>query len=133
MKRRKFIRDVSVLTAGASVMPFVPGCRGKNPNKLINIGMIGTGSHGVERNLKHYLKYPELCRVVAVCDVSMSRATSAKNLVNNTYKNKDCKVFQDFRELLEVEIHRCRSDFDTRPLACPDIGNGCFERKAYML
>jgi len=63
--------------------------------------MIGVGSQGVERNLKHYLEYPELCRVVGVCDVSMSRATSAKNLVNNTYKSKDCKVYQDFRELLE--------------------------------
>ena len=56
---------------------------------------------GVERNLRHYLKYPELCRVVAVCDVSMSRATSAKNLADNTYGTKDCKAYQDFRELLE--------------------------------
>jgi predicted dehydrogenase len=63
--------------------------------------MIGTGSQGVERNLRHYLKYPELCRVVAVCDVSMTRATSALNLVNNTYKTYDCKAYQDFRELLE--------------------------------
>ena len=101
MKRRKFIKDVSIITAGAPVIPLATGCGGKHPNNLINIGMIGTGSHGVERNLKHYLKYPELCRVVAVCDVSMSRAMSAKNLVNNTYKSKDCKVYQDFRELLE--------------------------------
>ena len=51
--------------------------------------------------MKLYLKYPELCRVVSVCDVSMSRATSAKNLVDNTYKSKDCKVYQDFRKILE--------------------------------
>jgi len=82
-------------------MPFTTGCKRIRANDLINIGMIGTGSHGVGRNLKHYLKYPELCRVVAVCDVSMTRATSAMNLVNNTYKNKDCIVYQDFRELLK--------------------------------
>jgi|OpeIllAssembly_1097287.scaffolds.fasta_scaffold32058_2 predicted dehydrogenase len=99
MKRRRFLRDISIAAAGTSILPLISTCR--NSDNLIHIGMIGTGSHGVERNLKHYLKYPELCRVVAVCDVSMSRATSAKNLVNNTYKNKDCKVFQDFRELLE--------------------------------
>jgi predicted dehydrogenase len=63
--------------------------------------MIGTGSQGIERNLRHYLKYPELCRVVAVCDVSMTRATSAMNLVNNSYKTYDCKAYQDFREILE--------------------------------
>ncbi|NLF43674.1 MAG: Gfo/Idh/MocA family oxidoreductase, partial [Bacteroidales bacterium] len=68
---------------------------------LITIGMIGTGSHGTGWNLKHYLMYPELCRVVAVCNVSRSRAENAQNLVNNTYKSKDCKIYQDFRELLE--------------------------------
>lgn len=101
MKRRTFLRDVGIMVAGASIIPMNSGCGWKNPNNLITIGMIGVGSHGVGRNLSHYLKYPELCRVVAVCDVSMSRAISAKNLVNNTYKSKDCKVYQDFRELLE--------------------------------
>jgi len=101
MNRRIFIRNSGIAIAGAWIIPLTTGCGGKHPNELINIGMIGTGSHGTEWNLKSYLKYPELCRVVAVCDVSMSRATSAKNLVNNTYKSKDCKVYQDFRELLE--------------------------------
>lgn len=100
MERRIFVRNSGIAIAGAWVMPLATGCGRKHPNDLINIGMIGTGSHGTEWNLRHYLKYPELCRVVAVCDVSISRATSAKNLVNNTYKSKDCKVYQDFRELL---------------------------------
>ncbi len=99
MNRRIFLKNSGIAIAGAWFIPLASGCR--HPNGLITIGMIGTGSHGVERNLKHYLKYPELCRVVAVCDVSMIRAASAKNLVNNTYKSKDCKVYQDFRELLE--------------------------------
>lgn len=101
MKRRIFIRNSGIAIVGACVIPAATGCVLKHPNNLINIGMIGTGSHGTEWNLKHYLKYPELCRVVAVCDASLSRATSAQNLVNNTYKSKDCKVYQDFRELLE--------------------------------
>lgn len=102
MKRRVFIKNSGLALAGACIVPAAAsGCKGKGPSDLITIGMIGTGSHGVDYNLKHYLDYPELCRVVAVCDVSMSRATSAMNLVNNTYKNKDCKVYQDFRELLD--------------------------------
>ncbi len=101
MKRRTFIRNSSIVFAGASVLPLNFGCNGNHPNELITIGMIGVGSQGVERNLRHYLKYPELCRVVAVCDVSMTRATSAMNLVNNTYNAVDCKVFQDFRQILD--------------------------------
>lgn len=101
MDRRSFLRNTTITLAGAAIIPLSSGCNLKNPNNLITIGMIGTGSQGVERNLRHYLKYPELCRVVAVCDVSMTRATSALNLVNNTYKTYDCKAYQDFRELLE--------------------------------
>ncbi|HUX58002.1 MAG TPA: Gfo/Idh/MocA family oxidoreductase [Bacteroidales bacterium] len=100
MNRRVFLRNSGIAIAGAYIIPLTTGCSKKHPNDLINIGMIGTGSQGIERNLKLYLKYPELCRVVAVCDVYMPRATSAKNLVNNTYKSKDCKAYQDFRELL---------------------------------
>ncbi len=100
MDRRTFLKNTGIAAAGASLIPLTNGCTGKSPNDLITIGMIGVGSQGVERNLRHYLKYPELCRVEAVCDVSMTRATSAKNLVNNTYKSTDCIVYQDFRELL---------------------------------
>ena len=101
MDRRSFLRNTTIAIAGASIIPINSGCKLKNPNNLITIGMIGTGSQGIERNLRHYLKYPELCRVVAVCDVSMTRATSAMNLVNNSYKTYDCKAYQDFREILE--------------------------------
>jgi myo-inositol 2-dehydrogenase / D-chiro-inositol 1-dehydrogenase len=101
MKRRIFLRNSGIAIAGGWIIPVVSGCGTNHPNDLITVGMIGTGSHGTEWNLKHYLKYPELCRVVAVCDVSMSRAASAKNLVDNTYNSKDCKAYQDFRELLE--------------------------------
>lgn len=101
MDRRIFLKNSGISLAGISVLPLTTNCVKKHPNDLITIGMIGTGSHGTGWNLKHYLKYPELCRVVAVCDVSMSRATNAQNLVNDAYKSKDCKVYQDFRELLE--------------------------------
>ena len=103
MNRRIFLRNSGIAVAGAWIFPLTSGCSSKHPNGLINVGMIGTGSHGTEWNMKCYLKYPKLCKVVAVCDVSMSRATSAQNLVNNTYKSKDCKVYQDFRELLEYK------------------------------
>jgi len=101
MDRRIFLKNSGISLAGISVLPLTTNCAKKHPNDLITIGMIGTGSHGTGWNLKHYLKYPELCRVVAVCDVSMPRAINAQNLVNESYKSKDCKVYQDFRELLD--------------------------------
>jgi len=101
MQRRVFIKDLSIVAAGASFVPLAARCRRRHPDNLINIGMIGTGSHGTTWNLKHYLQYPGLCRVVAVCDVSMSRAMNAKNIVNDAYKTKGCKVYQDFRDILE--------------------------------
>jgi len=99
MDRSTFLKTTGLAIGGTMIFPM--GCGKKHPNDLITIGMIGTGSHGTGWNLKNYLKYPELCRVVAVCDVSLPRAINAQNLVNNTYKSKDCKVYQDFRELLD--------------------------------
>lgn len=101
MNRRYFIENLGI--AGALTLMLPLGCKIKKPGELITIGMIGTGSHGVAWNLKGYLRYPELCRVVAVCDVSLSRAKNTRKIVNEAYKSNDCKVYQDFRELLEDE------------------------------
>ena len=100
MRRRVFIKNAGMVAASASLLPLITSCGAKKPNSLITIGMIGVGSQGTERNLKYQLKYPELCRVVAVCDVSMSRARIAKKIVDDTYKTTDCKAYQDFREII---------------------------------
>jgi len=99
MDRKHFLGNLGLAVAGTCIIPL--GCKTKKPNELITIGMIGTGSHGVGWNLKGYLRYPELCRVVAVCDVSLLRAKNTKKIVDEAYRSNDCKVFQDFRELLE--------------------------------
>ena len=56
MDRRSFLKTTGVVAAG---IPIISSCGLKKPNELITIGMIGVGSQGVERNLRHYLKYPE--------------------------------------------------------------------------
>lgn len=100
MERRNFIRNTGIALAGTTIIPLAARCGRKNPNALINIGMIGTGDHGTGWNLKYYLQYPELCRVVAVCDVGLSRAKKAKKIVDEAYKTTDCKIYQDFRDVL---------------------------------
>jgi predicted dehydrogenase len=53
-------------------------------------------------------------QVVAVCDVDKKHRERAKNLVDKKYGNSDCKMYLDFRELIE------RKDIDALSLALPD-------------
>ena len=80
--RRDFLKKAAFVSGGTMLMPSVIGCSGKtSPNDLINIAMIGLGSHGVH-NLKNYLKLSDLCRVVAVCDVYKPLAEQGKKIVD---------------------------------------------------
>ena len=75
--------------------------------------MIGTGEHGILRNLNNYLKIPE-CQVVAVCDVDESRMLKAKHMVDEAKGDKGCKTFADFRDILQ------RKDIDAVQISTPD-------------
>ena len=115
--RRRFIKEASVFASGTLMMPTIMSCNSKNrssPNNLINIACIGLGSHGIQHNLKNYLNLQDLCRVVAVCDVYLPLAKKAKKIVDETYGNKDCKIYQDFREVL------ARPDIDAVQITTPD-------------
>lgn len=115
--RREFIRKASLFTSGALILPTAFSCTEKKKNAandLINIACIGLGSHGTGHNLANYLKLKDLCRVVAVCDVYKPLAEKAKKIVDETYGTKDCKVYQDFREIL------ARTDVDAVQITTPD-------------
>lgn len=115
--RRKFIKKASVFTSGTLLIPAVMSCnrnKKSSSNDLINIACIGMGSHGIQHNLKNYLNLQDLCRVVAVCDVYLPLAEKAKKIVDETYGNKDCKIYMDFREVL------ARPDIDAVQITTPD-------------
>ena len=115
--RRDFIKKTSIYTSGAILLPIGFACKDKRPasaNGLINVAMIGLGGHGLNYNLKHFLKWKDLCRVVVVCDVYKPLADKAKKIVDEAYGNKDCKVYQDFREVL------ARPDIDAIQSTTPD-------------
>jgi len=111
--RRKFLKNSGLIASGSIVLPMiVPSCA-FGANDRITVGMIGTGDHGTNWNLAAYLKLDD-CRVIAVCDVDASRARNAKAITDEKYRNRDCIVYNDFRELLE------RKDIDAVQISTPD-------------
>lgn len=109
--RRRFIRTAAIGSAPLIFAPRLFG--GKAPSKQITLGFIGVGDHGLNYNLKRFLK-EEDCRAVAVCDVFASRTQQAKEVVDAHYQTKDCHEFSDFRELL------ARDDIDAVAISTPD-------------
>jgi myo-inositol 2-dehydrogenase/D-chiro-inositol 1-dehydrogenase len=83
------------------------------PSEKINMGFIGMGGHGVNRNLRMFLRQPD-ARAVAVCDVYKSRSESAQKLVHSHYKSDGCSAVTDFRRVLD------RKDIDGIMISTPD-------------
>jgi hypothetical protein len=73
----------------------------------IGIGNMGGGDQGA------FLRRGDV-QYVAASDVKKDKQNRALNNVNGRYKNKDCKIYNDFRELL------ARDDIDAVHIATPD-------------
>ncbi|MHC4213512.1 MAG: Gfo/Idh/MocA family protein [Planctomycetota bacterium] len=118
ISRRSFLKKTSALTAGAVAFPYIvpSSAMGRSgtiaPSNRIVMGAIGYGWQG-GNNTKDLLRKKEV-QYVAVCDVDKNHLEQAKTVVNNTYKNKDCATYSDFRELL------ARTDLDAVNIALPD-------------
>ncbi len=121
MNRRKVIDRRGFLKAAAgtalSAPLFIPAAAigrdgNTSPSNRITMGFIGTGSQGMGI-MGGFLGRGDV-RVVAVCDVDRNRLNNARDRVNNRYRNEDCAVYTDFRELL------ARKDLDAVGLALPD-------------
>jgi predicted dehydrogenase len=108
--RRSFLKG-----AGAALL--VPGREWArtdrvSPSNRITLGVIGWGMMGPS-NTKAFLQQSD-CQVVAACDLHKDHLQSAVDTINNRYANKDCKAYQDYRELL------ARDDIDAVMIAVPD-------------
>ena len=100
-KRRQFLKSSLLLGGGMAILP--SALRGNTaPSKRVNIAMIGTGRQGVYSNMRTFLGMDNV-KVVAVCDVDRLRVNFAKRMADQSYGNKDCKAFTDFREAIEVD------------------------------
>lgn len=100
ISRRAVLRGLS-----AAAFPLILPSRlfgNTAPSRTINLLMLGCGRQAYHTNLPTLLGMPNV-RVVAVCDVDNWRAGVSKKKVDETYGNKDCRVFRDHREAYEME------------------------------
>lgn len=117
--RRRFLQRSFLLAGAGALAPqivssAVLGADGQvAPSNRIQVGFIGTGSHGMGWNLPPYLRHPS-ARVVAVCDVDQRHLVRARETVNEKYGSDDCFATRDFREVL------ARKDIDTVMISTPD-------------
>lgn len=103
LNRRSFNKTIFAGTMGAVASNNLFGAQA---NDRLQIGFIGVGTMG-RGHLGAFLNMKEV-QVVAVCDVVEERLQMAHKMVGNKYAGpnsqtefKDCKVFKDFRKLLE--------------------------------
>ncbi|MGI8602228.1 MAG: Gfo/Idh/MocA family protein [Verrucomicrobiales bacterium] len=112
--RRHFLkRSAAVLLAPAVIPSRVLGLDGATaPSNKISMAIFGWGMQG-PHNTGQFLGMPEV-QVVASCNVDQKHLEVSLNRINDHYKNKDCKSYKDFREVMQ------RKDIDAVMLALPD-------------
>jgi hypothetical protein len=102
--RREFLR-LSISTGAVIAVPSIVPSRvlGKDgaaaPSDRITLGVIGMGSR-CTYDLRAMLGFSDL-QCVAIADVQASRRDAGKRLVDGHYKTQDCRLYRDFRELLD--------------------------------
>lgn len=118
LSRRKFLRNTSMVSAGAILAPTIlPSCT-KGANDRILVANIGTGSMG-NAVIKNWLMPVKSILNVATCDTYQYRREIAAQYINKTYKEwginaPECKNYLHFEEILE------RSDIDAVNIVTPD-------------
>lgn len=111
--RRDFLKSAAAVTVLA---PAAEAALARQPklaaNERITMATIGTGGQG-SGDMGGFMSFPQV-QMVAVCDVVPEHRERAKKSVNDKYKNTDCKVYSDFRDVL------ARDDIDAVLIGTPD-------------
>jgi len=98
--RRRFLGGILTSTMAPLVLPgSVLGLNGATaPSNRIAFGGIGMGNRALYI-LPNFLAQPDL-QFIAVSDARADRRKASSEAINAHYRNADCRVYNDFRELL---------------------------------
>jgi hypothetical protein len=112
--RRNFLKTAAATVACPYIITSTAlGAEGRAPaSDRVVMGGIGIGNQG-SGDQGAFLGRSDV-QYVAACDVKKSKRQESKNRINGQYKNNDCKLYSDFRELL------ARPDIDAVHVATPD-------------
>jgi predicted dehydrogenase len=112
--RRQVLVGGFAATSALALSPRISGATQRTilANDKINLGVIGIGPR-CTYDLQAMLPFADI-RCVAIADVQASRRDAGKKLVDQHYGNSDCKLYRDFRELLD------RKDIDAVIVATGD-------------
>jgi predicted dehydrogenase len=112
--RRDFLKTASAAVAAPYVITSAALGNDTRPpaSDRVVVAGIGIGNQG-RGDQGAFLNRPDV-QYVALCDVRQEVREKSKETVDNRNKNNDCKVYNDFRELL------ARPDIDAVHIATPD-------------
>ena len=111
LSRRRFLSTTAVASAPFILPSGILSAEVK-PNDKISVGFIGMGKQNGGLMNRFMGAKEAIC--VAVSDCDTNRRNAARDKANARQKNKDCKAYEDFRELI------ARKDIDAVCIATPD-------------
>ena len=111
LSRRRFLSTTAVSSAPFILPSGILSAEVK-PNDKISVGFIGMGKQNGGLMNRFMGAKEAICTAVSDCDTI--RRNAARDKANARQKNKDCKAYGDFRELI------ARKDIDAVCIATPD-------------
>ena len=111
LSRRRFLSTTAVASAPFILPSGILSAEVK-PNDKVSVGFIGMGKQNGGLMNRFMGAKEAIC--VAVSDCDTNRRNAARDKANARQKNKDCKAYEDFRELI------ARKDIDAVCIATPD-------------
>ena len=88
VSRRSFLKATGCIGAATAFPTIIPASvfGQAAPSKLIQIGVIGLGRIATTMDMPGVMKYPDKCRIVAVCDLDSKRLMHGVKFIKDQYR-----------------------------------------------
>ena len=99
LNRRNFLFGSAAAATLAGCSTSKVGLRALKPGEKRTVAMIGIGIQGRTALMPQFFAQKNV-KITAVCDCDKTRCADAKRIVDEHYKDSDCKAYADFRDVL---------------------------------